>query len=390
MYIHSHHPLLSCHAALLSPESMSSWKMVEPCRHYCTRAPEQICSHLRIQNTVARVRKRLNNIEKIRKHKRVVGHPETHSGDRSSTYHMSKDCVKPTIIPPHILWCNFDGEAEQWLRHETVPWWFLGGFINYRGQITKGDLRKRNKKDKSGRTGLLCRRLLACSREYPMKDGKLIEQFEYFYKAWVQKNRIKLGLVNCVELEHDPEPEITITCAAEKLYRMIFNEKEREAHVSTLEVDRAPGVLSTSGSVDPGVCFTSMQQLLIPLDSTPAFTPPTAPVGLGITFQVTQQLVLPFHPGPRSTVSGNSSSSDMALPFNDDVEMKDHSLTPSAPTTLIFALRPSSVKISNPGLRPRAAVRTLESPWSFPLPRRYDSMSASLNEEQASSDMIEE
>ncbi|KAI5258101.1 hypothetical protein E4T42_00655 [Aureobasidium subglaciale] len=191
-------------------------------------------------------------------------------------------------------------------------------------------------------------------------------------------------------VKHDPEPEITITCAAEKLYRMIFNEKEREAHVSTLEVDRAPGVVSTSGSVDPGVCFTSMQQLLIPLNSTPAFTPPTAPVGLGITFQVTQQLVLPFHPGPRSTVSGNSSSSDMALPFNDDVEMKDHSLTPSAPTTLIFALRPSSVKISNPGLRPRAAVRTLESPWSFPLPRRYDSMSASLNEEQASSDMIEE
>ncbi|KAI5208247.1 hypothetical protein E4T39_01457 [Aureobasidium subglaciale] len=273
---------------------------------------------------MARVQKRLKNVERVRKHKQILGRPDIQPGYHSSLYQLSEDCMKPTIIPPHILWCSDDGEAEQWLRHETVPWWSLAAFIDFCGHIIGGNL---SKKGKSGRPGSQGRRLLACSRRYPLKDGKLIGQFEYFYKAWAQNKDMRLGLLL---IEHDPEPEITISCAAQKLYRMIFNAGEREAH------------------------------LLRSLDSNPSFTLPAAPVGLGITLPAMEKLVLPFHSSLYSTVPANSSSSNTALQAKEDVEMEDVSPTHMFPQTLIVAIRPSSSNSTNAVLR-QVSIQSVEA-----------------------------
>jgi hypothetical protein len=110
---------------------------------------------------------------------------------------MAVDCTKPTILPQPILWCQNDGEAKQWLLHETLPWWFFGSFLNFYARVYIGKPRRRN----LPRTYTVAqRRLLACLRRHPMRDDELVEEMKHYLAGAAQIGMYKKGLVNLREL----------------------------------------------------------------------------------------------------------------------------------------------------------------------------------------------
>lgn len=140
------------------------------------------------------------HIRKMRKTQRRSRHPVHIYGPtspntkRQAVYQLIDGCTKPAVTLSHILWCRDDGEAEQWLRHENLPWCFLASFINYCFRVHRGHY-LRGKKHGSNH-----KRLLARLRTHPIRDYELIRDTEYYFDHHAAHSKIKSGLVNINDL----------------------------------------------------------------------------------------------------------------------------------------------------------------------------------------------
>ncbi|CAD0090213.1 unnamed protein product, partial [Aureobasidium mustum] len=131
-----------------------------------------------------------------RRHHRAASHAAR--GGKITT----EDYAKPLLLPRRILWCRKGGEAERWLCHTRLPWWFFGSFINF----CFGH--------RSGKSTLA-----QCLKGYPIDEQALIEEMEDYFDAWTEgEEHVRhTVLVDLYELEHHRHPATFLKEAQEEL-----------------------------------------------------------------------------------------------------------------------------------------------------------------------------